>query len=1184
MQPGTPIGPFEVVAPLGAGGMGEVFRAHDTRLAREVALKLLQPGAKADDRAVERFAREARAASALNHPNIVTIYDIGESEFGRFIAMELVRGRTLAGLIKDRPSEEVAIDIVAQAAEALAVAHDAGIVHRDVKPENIMVRDDGYVKVLDFGLARLLHAGEEPATRSRNDDITEAGMVLGTIRYLSPEQGCGELVSSPTDVFALGVVLYELLTGVHPFAAASTMGMLGAILSKPAAAPSTHRRDVAPALDALVLRMLAKDAADRPTAREISDTLRSYAGMARRGAGTPPGGNRSTTAPRTSLGALSRIAISQPLDRPRLVGRENDREQMLIAYANAVLGKGAMLCIAGEPGIAKTTLVEDVLSRMNVSYPCSLARGRCSERLAGTEAYLPILEALDGVLQHDQQGVVRGVMSRVAPTWYANVRTESAERVAEESTDLRAVSQEKMKREIAALLTEASRAFPVVLFIDDVQWADASTIDLLAYLGPRITELRVLIIVTYRQSEMRLAKHPFLAVQLDLQARGIATEIALDFLSRENVVEFLDLQYPLNRFPADFARAIHDKTEGNPLFMVDVVRYLGAIGVIAEADGQWTLARSVSDIVRELPQSVRSMIERKIDQLGESDRRLLAVASVQGYEFDSGVVAAVLGVDAADVEDQLVTLERVYVFVKRVAEVELPDRTLTVRYRFVHVLYQNALYGALTASRRVAYSAKVAQELERHYGARVAEVASGIAVLYETAREPARAAGSYTLAAENASRVFAYDEAEALAKRGLEQAMLLPEGADRVGLELGLRLSLGFTNLTRKGFAHPETADHMNRARDICHMLGEIPPLAPVLFGLCLFHIASDRVHEGYSTAERLLRLADGTNEPSHRMIAHAAATGSLTHLGRPEESLEHYRRATEFFDPARRMADRERFHSDPYLMASAEAIRDLWPLGRFDEARRMSERTTELARVTLDPRDRAFAGLFAAELHLELGQYEESERISAEAIRLCEEYGIASERLWNLCYHGAALRHLGQAERGLAELDGAINVLLAINGLVTVPQFLAYRAESLADLGRFEEAFGAVDRALAIGSQSNEHLWRADILRIRGDLLLAAAANDADEQRLAAAILGAEEAYAEAIAVARGQGTLTFELRAAMGLGRLRIAQGRAAEARALVADVYAKFPPATNVGDLRAAEAMLGSIDERQAAELPA
>lgn len=1165
--------------------MGEVFRANDTRLDREVALKLMPSGAKTDLRAVERFAREARAASALNHPNIVTIYDIGESEFGRYIAMELIRGRTLAAVIKDGASEEMAVDVIAQAAEALAVAHDAGIVHRDVKPENVMVRDDGYVKVLDFGLARLLNPNSgDAASRPEGTNITEDGMVLGTIRYLSPEQGCGELVSSPTDVFALGVVLYELLTGVHPFSAPSTMGMLGAILSKLAAAPSTHKRGLSSTLDMLVLQMLSKDAVARPTARAVSDTLRLYAGSGRRAAGPAGSADSPRPTPRSSL-AVSRIAASQPLDHPRFVGREKDREQILTAYANAVLGKGTMLCIAGEPGIGKSTLVEDCLARMTGSYPCTLARGRCSERLAGTEAYLPILDALDGALHHDPEGAVRSVMARVAPTWYANVRTESAERVAVESTDLRAVSQEKMKREIVALLAEASHVMPVVLFIDDLQWADASTIDLLGYLGPRIAGLRALIIVTYRQSEMRLAKHPFLSMQLDLQARGIATEIALDFLTRANVDEFLDLQYPGNRFPAEFARAIHDKTEGNPLFMVDVVRYLGSLGVIAEADGQWGLARSVPDIVRELPQSVRSMIERKIDQLGESDRRLLAVASVQGYEFDSGVVAAVLGLDAVDVEDQLVTLERVYVFVKRVEEAELPDRTLTVRYRFVHVLYQNALHGALTASRRVSYSGKVAAEIERHYGARVGEVASELAALCETAREPARAAGYYSLAAEGASRVFAYSEAEVLGKRGLAQMALLPDGPERIGLELGLRLSLGFTNLTRQGFAHPETAEHMNRARDICHMLGEIPPLAPVLFGLCLYHIASDRVQEGYNDAERLLRLADGTQEPSHRMIAHVAATGSLTHLGRPEESLEHYRQATAFFDPARRMADRERFHSDPYLMACAEAVRDLWPLGRFDEARRQSALTTELARVTLDPRDRAFAGLFAAELHLELGEYEDAERVSAEAIVLCEEYGIASERLWNLCYHGAALRHLGQTERGLAEIDGAVQVLLAIKGLVTVPQFCGFRAESLAALGRFDEAFADIDRALASAADTHEHLWDADILRLRGDLLLMhAAAGSASETELLAAVAAAETAYDAALAVARSQGTLTFELRAAMGLARLRAVQGRAPEGHSLVAQVYAKFPPGGDAGDLRAARDLLAENGGRQAAPITA
>jgi tetratricopeptide (TPR) repeat protein len=1158
--------------------MGEVFRARDTRLEREVALKLLPFASKADERAVERFAREARAASALNHPNIVTIYDIGESDFGRYIAMELIRGRTLASYADAVGAEDVAVELIAQCAEALAVAHDAGIVHRDMKPENIMVRDDGYVKVLDFGLARLLHR-DGPDASQRSDSLTEEGIVIGTVRYLSPEQGCGDPVGSPSDIFALGIVLYELLTGVHPFASGSTMAMLGAILSRAALPPSTHHAGLSPALDTLVLQMLSKEADDRPTARQVSDSLRSYGGTRRRAVGSA---HAATDIPRVSTPSNGARAVARrTTEGSQFVGRERDRDQILAAYDRAVHGHGSMLCVAGEPGIGKTTLVEECLTSMTAMHECSLARGRCSERLAGTEAYLPILEALDRLLHTDTEGVVRAVMARVAPTWYANVRTESAARVEEESTDLRAVSQEKMKREIAALLTEASSVIPVVLFIDDLHWADTSTVDLLGYLGPRIGDLRALIVVTYRPSEMRLAKHPFLSVLLDLQSRGIASEIALDFLTRANVVDFLERQYSGNRFPADFARVIHDKTEGSPLFMVDVVRYLGALGEIVQTDGIWGLARSIPDIVRELPQSVRSMIERKIEQLGESDKRLLSVASVQGYQFDSAVVAAVLGLDAADVEDQLVTLERVYVFVQRIEESELPDRTLTVRYRFVHVLYQNTLFAALAASRRVSYAGKVAAEVERHYGPRVAEVASELAVLLQTAREAGRAAQYYAIAAERASQVFAYDEAEALGKRGIVQVALMSSGPDQVGLELALSLSLGFTNLTRQGFAHPDTAAHMNRARDICHMLGEIPPLAPVLFGLCLYHIASGQVEEGYADAERLIRLAEGTGDASHLMIAHSACVGSLTHLGRPQESLDHFDRASEYFDPARRMQDRERFHSDPYLMCACEAVRDLWPMGRFDDARRMSERTIELARITRDPRDRAFAGLFAAELQLELGNFAEAERISAEAIALCEEYGIASERLWNTAYHGAALRHLDQTERSLAEIDGALNVLLAIKGLVTVPQFCGFRARTLAALGRYDEALTALDQALSIANESGEHLWDGDILAMRGEFILARVADSQPGQsEIVDAVVLAEAAFDRALEVSRERGTITFELRAALGLARLREAQGREDEGRALVADIYARFPAAAGVADLTEAEAILASGPGRAAA----
>jgi serine/threonine protein kinase len=225
---GSTVDRYEVVARISAGGMGEVYRARDPLLERELVLKVLPQRARFNNEALERFVREARAASALNHPNIVTIYAIGEADNCHFIAMELVKGRTLRQLGKERTTVKEIAQIGSQAARALAVAHEAGIVHRDIKPENVMVRDDGYVKVLDFGIAQLAHPdGEADATDTR---LTRPGMVVGTMRYMSPEQATAAEVTPASDIFSLGMVLFELATGRHPFEASSDMAVLSSII------------------------------------------------------------------------------------------------------------------------------------------------------------------------------------------------------------------------------------------------------------------------------------------------------------------------------------------------------------------------------------------------------------------------------------------------------------------------------------------------------------------------------------------------------------------------------------------------------------------------------------------------------------------------------------------------------------------------------------------------------------------------------------------------------------------------------------------------------------------------------------------------------------------------------------------------------------------------------------------
>jgi predicted ATPase len=277
-DPPNRIGRYEIVSAIARGGMGEVYRARDVTLGRDVAIKFPHGPHVANTEAVRRFEQEARAASSLNHPNIVTVHEIGEVDGRRFIAMELVEGRSLASMVGEPMAPGVLVGIGRQLAQALAVAHDAGIVHGDIKPANIMVRSDGYVKLLDFGVARLALPLSEPVGGRASGTV--AAMMLGTPRYISPEQARGNVSGSPSDVFACGVVLYELATGRPPFVAES-MSTLWRALETEEPTPLSHDGLRLPAaLERLLLRMLEKQPAARPTAREVEGALASIEAMA----------------------------------------------------------------------------------------------------------------------------------------------------------------------------------------------------------------------------------------------------------------------------------------------------------------------------------------------------------------------------------------------------------------------------------------------------------------------------------------------------------------------------------------------------------------------------------------------------------------------------------------------------------------------------------------------------------------------------------------------------------------------------------------------------------------------------------------------------------------------------------------------------------------------------------------
>jgi tetratricopeptide (TPR) repeat protein len=739
-------GRYQVKKFLGEGGKKKVYLVHDTLIDRDVAFALIKTE-KLDNTTRTRVTREARAMGRLgDHPNIVTIHDMGEHEGQPYIVIPVMPGGDVEGLIEKAPERrlpiEQAVGIAKAICRGLEYAHGKGIIHRDIKPGNVWLGADGTAKIGDFGLALAVDLSR----------LTQSGMMVGTVAYMPPEQAMGGKVTAKTDLYSLGAMLYEMVTGRPPFVGDDSVAIIGQHINTPPVSPTWHRADLPPALETLILQLLEKDPEKRPeSAAVILQALEVIeAGKAKK--------EPSKEAP-----------AENPLYRRVFVGREPELKQLKSAFDGAISGQGALMMVMGEPGIGKTALCEQLSTYVTLRGGRTLV-GHCYEAGSLSLPYLAFVEALRSyVLSREVKDLREELGSGAADV--ARIISEIRERLKIKLRPQKDPEEERYRllQAVTGFLSNAANVQPMMVVLEDLHDADKGTLEMLTHVSRNLAGARLLIVGTYRDVEVDRS-HPLSAALAELRRVSTYGRVLLRGLNADEVRRMLE-SITRESVPWGLAEAVHRQTEGNPLFVQEVVRYLVEEGLITRKGGGWRPTKD-TPLEMSIPEGLRDVIGKRLSLLSPECNQLLSVASVIGREFALETLKAVAGIN----EDVFVSALKEAV---RLSVLEEHSQVGLVRYRFTHAFFRQTLYEEMIAPQRLKLHQQVARSLETLYAKRLEGHATELAEHFSHSTDPAdlkKAVEYGEMAAKRATDVYAYGEAVRLLEQVLKvQEVLDPE-------------------------------------------------------------------------------------------------------------------------------------------------------------------------------------------------------------------------------------------------------------------------------------------------------------------------------------------------------------------------------------------------------------------------
>jgi hypothetical protein len=726
-------GRYKVTKKLGEGGKGIVFKAEDTRLGRTVAIKVIK-GEGLDQESFARFEQEAKATAGLSHSNIVAIYDIGQEGESHYLILEFVDGPSLSGLIRSQPGARcdaaTTLRIGSQLCQALGYAHSHGILHRDIKPENIIITSTGLPKLMDFGLARALGG----------PNLTQRGVIVGTPSYLPPEQALGKRSDTRSDLYSLGCVLYEMVTGRHPFLGDDPVKIIFSHINDLPMMPRRLAPEIPEALEQVILKLLSKDPDQRyQSAGDLFQALESVKEVIEARplpVGVP-----------TVENVTERIPTPEPRWAQTLVDREQEIRILRARLDAALRGEGSLVFITGEAGIGKTRLAYELRSYAKLrGAQCLMSKGGEREGAVPYQPWSDIIKEYarwaPPLLVFKAVGTFAAELVKLVP--------ELGEKLGTIPSSAPAPSAQphvRLYEAVTQFFVNISKEVPLVLFLDDLQWLDDASMALLHHMARAITAEHLLVMGAYRDMELDGQRSLSRSIA-EINRERLSYALPLKRLAFDHVLQMIRQTFGDN-VPGELPDLVYGKTEGNPLFVEEVLRSLVEEGAVYPLEKGWAV-KDLSQI--HVPRVIKEVLGKRLECLDEESCHVLTAAAVIGREFSFPMLRDVTGLGENELIDMIdKCLQARLVVARHILGEEV--------YAFADTQLRDILYEDISPVRRRRQHMKVGEAVERVCAKKIDNYLEALAYHFLEGNDLSRAIDYCQKAGDKAARLFAWDQA-----------------------------------------------------------------------------------------------------------------------------------------------------------------------------------------------------------------------------------------------------------------------------------------------------------------------------------------------------------------------------------------------------------------------------------------